>query len=223
MTFRDRKAAGQQLASALAAYRDSDAVVLALPRGGVPVAAEIASSLQAPLGLLIVRKLGVPRQPELAMGAVVYAEPPVVVRNEAILAMAQVSAAEFQAVLDRELAEAQRRIKRYMGERKQPPIAGRLVILVDDGIATGASMRAAVRALRDLGPRGIVIAVPVAAPSTIDELRPEVDDLVCIEAPADLGAIGYYYADFSQVSDEEVIEVLGGFDRAPAGGPGKAS
>ena len=144
MTFRDRKAAGQQLASALAAYRDTGAVVLALPRGGVPVAAEIAATLHAPLGLLIVRKLGVPRQPELAMGAVVSADPPVVVRNDAILALAQVSEAEFATVLERELTEARRRISRYMGEREQPPIAGRLVILVDDGIATGASMRAAV-------------------------------------------------------------------------------
>ena len=217
MTFRDRKAAGQQLASALAAYRDAGAVVLALPRGGVPVAVEIAAKLQAPLGLLIVRKLGVPRQPELAMGAVVSGDPPVVVRNDAILALAQVSEAEFATVLERELAEAQRRIARYMGKREQPPITGRLVILVDDGMATGASMRAAVQALRQQGPRGIVVAVPVAAPSSVAELRPQVEDLVCIETPSDLGAIGFYYADFSQVSDAEVIEALAHLDQASAG------
>jgi predicted phosphoribosyltransferase len=214
MPFRDRKSAGQQLASALAAYRGSRPVILALPRGGVPVAAEIAAGLNAPLGLVVVRKLGVPRQPELAMGAVVYGDPPIVVRNESVLAMAQVSSAEFATVLERELAEARRRIDRYMGDRRQPPIEGRTVILVDDGIATGASMRAAVLALRKLGPKSIVVAVPVAATSTVDEMRAEVEDVVCLESHRDLGAIGLYYSDFAQVSDGEVIAAMNRKDDA---------
>jgi putative phosphoribosyl transferase len=208
MSFRDRKSAGQQLASALASYGSSKPVVFALPRGGVPVAAEIAAALSAPLGLMIVRKLGVPRQPELAMGAVVYGDPPIVVRNESVLAMAQVSPAEFATVLENELAEARRRIDRYVGGRPQPPIEGRTVILVDDGIATGASMRAAVLALRKRGPKRIVVAVPVAATSTVDDMRAEVEDIVCLESHGDLGAIGLYYSDFTQVSDLDVIEAM---------------
>ena len=178
------------------------------------MAAEIASSLDAPLGLIVVRKLGVPRQPELAMGAVVYGNPPIVVRNESVLGMAQVSSAEFATVLDRELAEARRRIDRYMGERKQPPIAGRTVILVDDGIATGASMRAAVMAVRERDPKSIVVAVPVAATSTMNEMRTEVDDVVCLESHRDLGSIGFYYSDFTQVSDADVIEAMSRSDNA---------
>ena len=142
------------------------------------------------------------------MGAVVYGNPPIVVRNESVLAIAPVSSAEFATVLDRELAEAHRRIDRYMGRRRQPAVEGRTVILVDDGIATGASMRAAVRALRTLGPERIVIAVPVAAASTMNELEAEVDDVICLETHRDLGAIGFYYSDFTQVSDEEVVEAM---------------
>lgn len=208
MGFRDRTTAGRQLAAALTSYRDAGPVIIALPRGGVPIAAEIATELSAPLGVLVVRKLGVPNRAELAMGAVAYADPPVVVRNEGVLAMTGVSPSQFAIVLEGELAEAKRRVDLYMGARPQPVIAGHTAILVDDGMATGATMRAAIRAVRAAGPRAIAIATPVASVEAVEELRPEVDDVVCLEVHRDLGAIGFYYADFAQVSDREVIEAL---------------
>ncbi len=208
MGFRDRTTAGRQLAAALASYREAGPVIIALPRGGVPIAAEIATELSAPLGVLVVRKLGVPNRAELAMGAVAYADPPVVVRNEGVLAMTGVSPSQFAIVLEGELAEAKRRVDLYMAGRPQPVIAGHTAILVDDGMATGATMRAAIRAVRATGPRAIAIATPVASVEAVEELRPEVDDVVCLEVHRDLGAIGFYYADFAQVSDREVIEAL---------------
>jgi predicted phosphoribosyltransferase len=215
MGFRNRTEAGQRLAAALAGYRDQPAVVLALPRGGVVVAAEIAAALEAPLDLVLVRKIGVPRQPELAMGAVVDGSEPLVVRNEDVIALAGVGEAEFQAVCDRELAEIDRRRRRYVGERPRAEIADRVAIVVDDGVATGATTRAALRATRLRKPSRLVLAVPVAPTESLPELRKEADDVVCLEDHEMFGAIGYYYADFRQTSDREVIDTLARFAPAP--------
>ncbi|ADH88507.1 phosphoribosyltransferase [Ancylobacter novellus DSM 506] len=216
MMFADRVDAGRRLAEALAIYRQRHPVVLALPRGGVPVAAEVAQALGAPLDLLLVRKIGLPWQRELAIGAVVDGADPLVVRNEAIIAHAQVSEAAFQRACREEMAEIERRKTRYLGGRARAPLAGRVVIVVDDGIATGATMRAALRAIRQRGPSRLVLAVPVAAADSLSELRPEVDDIVCLDTPEPFRAIGCFYRDFSQVSDEEVIAAL---ERFPTGVP----
>jgi len=208
MPFSDRTDAGQQLAKALARYRQDKPVVLALPRGGVPVAAEIATALGAPLDLVLVRKIGVPYQPELAAGAVVDGGSPVVVRNEDIIRLAGVSEADFAAIRDRELAEIERRRKLYLGDRAHPALKDRTVIVVDDGIATGATTRAALRAIRTHKPRKLVLAVPVGPTSTLAELRDEADDIVCLEDHENFGAIGLFYADFSQVADAVVTDLL---------------
>ncbi len=208
MTFNDRREAGRQLADALSHYRDKDAVVLALPRGGVPVGAEVAASLDAPLDLLLVRKVGVPWQPELAMGAVVDGEEPITVRNEDVIGLASVTEGDFEAAMRAELDEIEKRRQRYLGERARPGTTGRVAIIVDDGIATGATVRAAIRGLRRKNPEKIVLAVPVAPPSTLDTLREEVDELVCLEAPESFRAISLYYRDFGQVTDDEVTRIL---------------
>ena len=208
MPFLDRTDAGRKLAKALAAYKTRKPVVLALPRGGVPVAAEIAAALDSPLDLILVRKIGVPFQPELAMGAVVAGAEPVTVRNEDVIRLTHVSASEFDAIRDQELAEIDRRRQRYLGDRPHPKIAGRVVIVVDDGIATGATTRAALRATRLRQPSKLVLAVPVAPTATLQELRGEADAIVCLEDYEDFGAIGFFYSDFAQVSDAEVIEIL---------------
>ena len=208
MTFNDRCEAGRKLAEALRHYRGKDAVVLALPRGGVPVAAEVAASLDAPLDLLLVRKVGVPWQPELAMGAVIDGDEPITVRNEDIIGLANVTDADFEAAAKAELAEIERRRKRYIGERPRPAIKDRVAIIIDDGIATGATVRAAIRGLRRKEPKKIVLAVPVAPPDTVDALRDEVDELVCLEAPEMFRAISLHYREFRQVSDAEVTRIL---------------
>lgn len=208
MPFHDRKDAGERLARALQTFRNDHPVVIALPRGGVPIGAEIARALDAPLELLIVRKIGVPRQPELAMGAVVDGSEPLTFRNEDVIAMARVSDAEFAEIRDRELAEIDRRRQRYLGQRPFPVLADRTVIVVDDGIATGATIRVAIRALRIKHPRRIVVAVPVAAPDVLRTLRSEADDVICLETHEAFGAIGLYYEDFGQVGDEEVLQAL---------------
>jgi predicted phosphoribosyltransferase len=208
MPFIDRTDAGQQLAKALARYKRQHPVVLALPRGGVPVAAEIADALDAPLDLILVRKIGVPSQPELAMGAVVDGGKPVIVRNENVIRLTGVSESEFNAIRDQELAEIERRRKLYLGDRPHPQIVDRFVIVVDDGIATGATTRAALQATRMRKPSRLVLAVPVAPTETLNELRGEADDIVCLEDYRDFGAIGLFYSDFRQVSDGEVIEIL---------------
>lgn len=208
MPFIDRNDAGRQLAKALAAYKDKKPVVLALPRGGVPVAAEIAAALDAPLDLILVRKIGVPFQPELAMGAVVDGAQPVVVRNEEVITLTGVSEQEFSTIRDRELAEIERRRKQYLGNRPHPELAGHTVIVVDDGIATGATTRAALHAMRMRKPSKLVLAVPVAPTETLQKLRNEADDLVCLEDYEDFGAIGFFYSDFRQVSDAQVVDLL---------------
>jgi putative phosphoribosyl transferase len=206
--FINRSDAGRRLAHALAKYKGQRPVVLALPRGGVPVAAEIAIALQAPLDLILVRKLGVPMQPELAMGAVVDGATPLVVRNDDVIRMAGIEEQEFEAVCSRELAEIERRRQRYLGDRERVDVAGRTAIIVDDGIATGATTRAALRATRQRNPDKLVLAVPVAPTHSIAAIRQEADDVVCLEDYEAFAAIGLYYSDFCQISDEEVVETL---------------
>lgn len=213
MTFRDRSDAGRRLAKALSEYKGQNAVVLALPRGGVPVAAEVAAALKAPLDLILVRKIGVPTQPELAMGAVVDGAEPIIVRNEDVIELTGTTEDEFDAARARELAEIERRRQLYIGERARAEIAGQVVIVIDDGIATGATTRAALQAIRNRKPKELVLAVPVAPGDTIAKLRREVDTVICLETPELFGAIGYFYADFRQVSDREVVAIL---ERFPA-------
>jgi predicted phosphoribosyltransferase len=196
------------LAKRLAHYKGQDAVILALPRGGVPVGAEIAEALGAPLDLILVRKIGVPWHAELAMGAVVDGGEPIIVRNEDVMDMTGTSKAEFDRVCKEELAEIERRRKLYLGGRTRPQIAGRVVIVVDDGIATGATMRAALRATRRRDPEKLVLAVPVGPGGTMAELCADADEVVCIEERMFLGAIGPHYDDFRQITDEEVISLL---------------
>jgi len=208
MSFKNRSDAGGRLAAALARYRQRSPIILALPRGGVPVAAEVAASLGAPLDLVLVRKIGVPGQPELAMGAVADGAKPVTVRNADVIRYAGVPEEEFNTVRDKELAEIERRRKSYLGGRPPFNVSGRTVIVIDDGIATGATTRTALRALRAQRPKELVLAVPVAAKDTLEELREEADAIVCLETPSWFDAVGAFYSDFRQVTDAEVVEIL---------------
>ena len=208
MSFKDRTDAGRKLAKALAGYKNQQPVILALPRGGVPVAAEVAALLDAPLDLILVRKIGVPFQPELAMGAVVDGGTPLIVRNEDVIGLAGIDDAEFKAICDSELAEIERRHQRYLGSREHVDVSGRTAIVIDDGVATGATTRAALRATRMRNPKKLVLAVPVAPTDNLAALRSDADDVICLEDHEFFGAIGLYYADFNQVTDEEVIEIL---------------
>lgn len=208
MPFADRNDAGRKLAKALASYKGQKPVILALPRGGVPVAAKVAEALNAPLDLLLVRKIGVPFQPELAMGAVVDGASPVTVRNEDVITLSGTSEQEFVTGRDRELAEIDRRRKIYLGNRPHPELSARIVIVVDDGIATGATTRAALRAMRLRKPSKLVLAVPVAPTDTLRKLKDEADEIICLEDYENFGAIGLFYSDFRQVSDAEVTELL---------------
>ena len=214
MPFRDRSDAGRRLAEALQSYRAQRPIVFALPRGGVPVAAEVCAALDAPLDLIIARKIGVPIQPELAMGAVAEGGEPV--RNEDVIALVGITDAEFAAVCERERREIGRRRRRYLGNRPAVEVAGRPAIVIDDGIATGATMRAALLAVRARKPQKVVLAVPVAPTSTLDALRADADEIVCLEDHEPFGAIGLFYRDFTQVSDEEVVSMLA---RHPAPAP----
>jgi predicted phosphoribosyltransferase len=206
--FKDRSDAGRKLAIALAGYKEQQPVILALPRGGVPVASEVAAVLDAPLDLILVRKIGVPFQPELAMGAVVDGDTPMIVRNEDVIRCAGVDEADFMAVCNAELAEIERRRSRYLGNRQRLEVEGRTTIVVDDGVATGATTRAALRAVRARSPKKLVLAVPVAPTDSLAAMREEADDVVCLEDHEFFGAIGFYYSDFRQVSDQEVIDTL---------------
>ena len=206
MRFRDRSDAGRQLASRLLPLRGTDAVVLGLPRGGVAVAAQVARALDAPLDVILVRKLGVPSQPELGMGAI--GEEGARVINADVVRYAQVSEADIRAVERRERAELERRIKRYRGDTPREPLAGRTAILVDDGIATGSTARAACQVARALGASRVVLAVPVAPPSARTTLANAIDELICLETPGRFLAIGEWYEDFSQTRDEEVVSLL---------------
>ena len=206
MRFRDRSDAGRQLASRLLPLRGTDAVVLGLPRGGVAVAAQVARALDAPLDVILVRKLGVPSQPELGMGAI--GEEGARVINADVVRYAQVSEADISAVERRERAELERRIKRYRGDTPREPLAGRTAILIDDGIATGSTARAACQVARALGASRVVLAVPVAPPSARTTLADAIDELICLETPGRFLAIGEWYEDFSQTRDEEVVSLL---------------
>jgi predicted phosphoribosyltransferase len=216
--FRDRREAGRILASHLMHYsgRD-DVIVLALPRGGVPVAYDVARALGAPLDVFLVRKLGVPGHEELAMGAI--ASGGVRVLNDSVVRGLRIPQRAIDEVAREEQAELERREREYRGDRTAPQVAGRTVILVDDGLATGASMRAAAEALRRLGPKRIVIAVPAAAPETCEDFRHEVDEIVCALTPDPFHAVGVWYEDFSATSDEEVRSLLAraAAARRPAG------
>ena len=205
--FRDRTQAGRLLATELAPWAHrSDVVVLALPRGGVPVGYEVARALGVPLDVFVVRKLGVPGHEELGMGAI--APGGVRLLNEDVVATAGVSNATIEAVAEREAAEILRRERAYRGDRPATELRGRTVILVDDGLATGASMRAAAAAVRSRGPSRVVVAIPAAAPNTCEVLRAEVDEVVCLMTPEPFSAVGLWYEDFSQTNDEEVRELL---------------
>ncbi len=205
--FRDRRDAGRILAPKLSAYANrSDVIVLALPRGGVPVAYEVALALNAPLDIYLVRKLGLPGHEELAIGAI--ASGGVRVLNEDIVRSLSIPQAMIDAVAGRELEELERRERLYRGDRRAPEIQGRTVILVDDGLATGASMRAAVAGIRTQNPARIVIAVPTAAPETCEAFEFEVDEIVCASTPEPFYGVGKWYEDFSQTTDEEVREFL---------------
>jgi predicted phosphoribosyltransferase len=209
--FADRVDAGRALAKALAACRGAkDAIVLALPRGGVPVGYEIAVALGLPLDVLVVRKLGLPWQPELAMGAI--ASGGAIVLNEEVLGFARGSREALEGVRRTEQAELERRERAYRGAKPPLDMAGRVGILVDDGLATGATMEAAVRALRSLEARRIVVAVPVASPEARDRVAAVADEVVCLETPAFFSAVGQWYHDFPQTSDTEVGELLAAAD-----------
>jgi predicted phosphoribosyltransferase len=205
--FRDRVHAGRILAEQLRSYANRpDVLVLALPRGGVPVAYEVAVALQVPMDVFLVRKLGVPGQEELAMGAV--ATGGLRVLNDDIVQSLGVTETVIDRVAAKELIELNRREREYRGDRPEPDPTGRIVILVDDGLATGSSMRSAIVAVRQQQPARIVVAVPTAAPETCDALRPTVDDVVCAVTPDPFYAVGVWYADFSQTTDDEVRDLL---------------
>ncbi|MGM0576915.1 MAG: phosphoribosyltransferase [Myxococcota bacterium] len=206
--YRNRQEAGRILADRLADHAgERDVFVLALPRGGVPVAAVVAEALDAPLDVLLVRKLGVPGHGELAMGAI--ASGGARVMNRSVVRGQGISEAEVERVEDDERRELRRREEAYRGDRPFPDLDGKTVILVDDGVATGATMKAAIEALRQYGPRRIVAAVPVAPAETVSDLRSRVDEVVCPRTPAPFFAIGQWYADFGQTTDQEVRQLLG--------------
>lgn len=207
MIFRDRAEAGRRLAEKLRSYaKRPDVLVLALPRGGVPVAYEVARALAAPLDVFLVRKLGFPGQEELAMGAIASGGARVL--NTSLLRRLHVPPEAVEAVAAKELRELERREAAYRGSHAPPVVRGKTVILVDDGLATGASMHAAAAALRRQDPARIVVAVPVGAPSTCEDFGPIVDEVICAETPEPFTAVGQWYDDFSQTSDEEVRDLL---------------
>jgi putative phosphoribosyl transferase len=212
MKFADRDEAGRGLADKLLYLKDRQPVVLALPRGGVAVGFEIARALDAPLDVVLVRKIGVPWQPELALGAVTDGDSPATFIDRDLATSLAVPDSYIEEETTRQLEEIERRRKSYCKGRPAAEIVGRTAIVVDDGIATGATMRVALQAVRRRAPGRLVLAVPVAPPDTLAALLKEADEAVCLETPAALGAIGYYYRDFHQLSDAEVTDLLA---RAP--------
>lgn len=218
MLFRDRRDAGRQLGARLSELRELDPVVVGLPRGGVPVAFEVAQALGAPLDVIVVRKIGVPFQPELGMGAV--GEGGVRVLNERIIESAGVTDREVAAVEERERAEVERRAKRFRGDRPMVELAGRTVIIVDDGLATGGTARAALQVARAHGAASVVLAVPVAPPDTVRALEDEADEVVALQTPDAFFAIGQWYDDFTQTTDGEVVALLAAAPTAPGPGGG---
>ncbi len=212
--FADRTEAGRRLAEKLVRFKAEQPVVLALPRGGVPVGFEVAQALDAPLDVVLVRKIGAPFQTELAVGAVVDGDQPETVLNRDIVEEYQIPERYLAEEGARQLKEIERRRRLYRPGRPRIDVRDRTAIVVDDGIATGATMEAALHATRRAGPKRLVLAVPVAPPDTIERLRPQVDEVECLLVPPYLGAIGMFYKDFRQLSDDEVVALLA---RAAAG------
>ena len=206
MRFHDRRDAGRKLAARLAQLRGTDVVVLGLPRGGVPVAAEVARALAAPLDVVVVRKLGVPGQPELAMGAV--GEGGVLVTEDRVLQAAQVTPEDLEQAARRERAELETRLRRFRAGRPRVPVRGRTAVLVDDGIATGSTARAACAVVRALGAARVVLAAPVCAPGSVRALEAEADQLVFLERPPNFRAVGQFYENFRSTEDAAVVELL---------------
>lgn len=206
MQFRDRREAGRELAAELADLEKEEPVVLALPRGGVPVAFEVALALRAPLDVLVVRKVGAPHNPEYGVGAI--GEGGVLLLNDHALARLGLSRDDLQRTVDDERSELRRRVDRYRGGRPAVPIEGRTAVVVDDGLATGVSATAAVRVLRERGAGRVVVAVPVGAPDSVSRLEEEADAIVCLHAPASFMAVGSFYRDFGQTTDDEVVDLL---------------
>jgi predicted phosphoribosyltransferase len=207
MRFRDRRDAGRLLAERLAAETWHDPVILALPRGGVPVAFEIATALHAPLDVLVVRKVGAPHHREFGIGAI--AEGGVTIRDDSAARMVGVSLDRFDRLAAEERRELERRVQLYRGDRSLPQLDGRDVVLVDDGLATGATMRAAVRAVRTAEPARVIVAVPVGPPDTCADLAALADDLVCPLQPPSFSAVGQWYVDFGATTDDDVLRLLG--------------
>jgi putative phosphoribosyl transferase len=206
MLFADRADAGRCLAAGLTHLRGQDVVVLGLPRGGVPVAFAVARALDAPLDVIVVRKLGVPQQPELAMGAV--GEDGVLVLNDTVLRQAGITPHELDVAERRERDEVTQRAQRFRADRTAVPLTGRTVVLADDGIATGSTMRAACQVARAHGARRIVVAVPVASPDALARLRHDADEVICLQSPRHFAAVGQWYRDFTQLRDADVTALL---------------
>jgi len=206
--FRDRRDAGQRLARELLRFKDEKPIVLALPRGGVPVGYEVARALAAPLDVLLVRKIGAPGYEELGLGAIVEGATPLTVLNEEVMAAVQPPADYLEAERQRQVAEMERRRRLYRGERAFPQVRDRVVILIDDGIATGGTARAALLALRQAGAKRLILAVPVAPADVLARLGPLADDIVCLETPEPFHAVGEHYEIFAQTDDEEVVALL---------------
>lgn len=216
LVFADRRDAGRRLAAELLPRHYADPVVLALPRGGVPVGFEVARALGAPLDVLLVRKIGAPGQPELGLGAAVDGAEPQIVMDADLVRLVAPPAGYVEHEIERQLGEIERRRQLYAGARPPVSATNRTAVVVDDGIATGGTARAALRAIRRLGPRHLVLAVPVASEDILEGLAPEADEVIAVSRPAQLHAVGGHYEDFTQTSDDEVIRLL---DEAAKSGP----
>ncbi len=206
--FLDRNQAGRRLAEELLVFKEKRPLVLALPRGGLPIGYEAAKALAAPLDLVFVRKIGAPYRPELALGAVADGGHPITIRNDEVIRMLRVSESYLQEEIRKKLAEIDRRRALYLSGRPRVEVKGRTAIVVDDGIATGATVRAALRSVRNGQPARLVLAVPVAPPETIEVLKDDADEVICLETPIQFFAISMFYQRFEQVSDQEVIDWL---------------
>ncbi len=209
MIYRDRRDAGRKLGSKLVKFKGVDGVVLGLPRGGVPVAAEVARALGLPLSVLVVRKIGMPRNPELGVGAI--SEAGVFLLDKEMLILTGTRKIDLKETAEGELQELKRRTELYRGGKALPDLKGKTAILVDDGLATGVSARAAVQAVRKAVPKRTVMAVPVCAAETARKMRMEVDEMICLHSPENIQAIGHYYQDFSPTSDAEVVSILNNY------------
>lgn len=222
--FTDRRDAGLRLLSRLPPFDPVYTVILALPRGGLPVADVIADALRAPLDIALVRKVGYPGQPEIAIGAVTDGDDPKITVNDDVARMADLGEAEIRQLAEPELAEIHRRRQVYLGGCPSIPLESKTILIVDDGIATGATMRAALRLVRAANPARLIVAIPVAAHDTLAEIEQDCDAVICLECPADFRAVGFHYRDFEQVSDATVTEILDRHaHKRPAGSPTDAA